>query len=212
MWSRLARELRARGHEVLAPSLTGIGERAHLAGPSVDLSTHIADVVNAMAYERVERVVLVGHSYGGMVVTGAADRDADRIAALVYLDAFVPRDGEALVDFLPQAMRDRLASDDWRVPPLSPQAQGMTDPTQIAWCESRRGPQPLGTFTERISLKGRYQGPRRYVCCSGYSPSTFRPFAERLRHDAAWRYDELPTHHYPQVSMPRETAQLLEAT
>jgi hypothetical protein len=98
------------------------------------------------------------------------------------------------------------------VPPLPPQAQGMTDPAEIAWGEGRRVGQPIGTFTERISLKGGYRGPRRYIWCSGYSPSTFRPFAERLRNDPAWRYDELPTHHYPHVSMPRETAQLLEMT
>ncbi len=212
MWSRLARELRARGHEVFTPSLTGIGERVHLASPAVNLSTHVADVVNLLEYERLELVVLIGHSYGGMVVTGVADRAAERIAALVYLDAFVPADGQALVDFLPEAVRGHLPRDDWRVPPLPPQAQGMTDPVEIAWGQGRRCPQPLGTFTEKLKLEGRYRGPRRYIWCSGYSPSTFRPFAERLRKDPAWRYDELPTHHYPHVSMPRETAQLLEAT
>jgi pimeloyl-ACP methyl ester carboxylesterase len=212
MWSRLARELRSRGHEVLTPSLTGVGERAHLAAPAVNLSTHIADVLHALEYERLEQVVLVGHSYGGMVVTGAADRAAARIAALVYLDAFVPQNGQALVDFLPQPMRERLPRDEWRVPPLPPHAQGMSDATEIAWVADRRVPQPLGTFTEKLSLEGRYRGPRRYILCSGYSPSTFRAFGEHLRSDPAWRYDELPTHHYPQVSMPRQTAELLETT
>jgi len=212
MWSRLARELRARGHEALAPSLTGVGERAHLASPAVNLSTHITDVVNVLEYERLERVVLVGHSYGGMVVTGVADRAAPRIAALVYLDAFVPQHGQALLDFASEGLRARLTSGDWRVPPLTPQAQGMRDPAEIAWVEARRGPQPLATLTEKLSLEGNYGGPRRYIWCSGYSPSTFRPFAERLRNDPAWRYDELPTHHYPHVSLPRETAQLLETT
>jgi pimeloyl-ACP methyl ester carboxylesterase len=212
MWSRVARELRARGHDVLTPSLTGVGERAHLAAPAVNLSTHVGDVVNVLEYERLDRVVLVGHSYGGMVVTGAADRAAGRIAALVYLDAFVPQNGQALIDFLPQPMRERLPRDEWRVPPLPPQAQGMTDPVEISWVGDRRVAQPLGTFTERISVKGDYRGPRRYILCSGYSPSTFRQFGERLRNDPAWRYDELPTHHYPQVSLPRETAQLLETT
>lgn len=215
MWSRLARELRARGHEVFTPSLTGVGERAHLASPTVKLSTHIDDVVNLLEYERLEQVVLVGHSYGGMVVTGAADRAVTRIAALVYLDAFVPQHGQAAADLIPETMRARLPREGSPnftpyVPPLPPQAQGMSDPVEIAWVEARRCPQPLGTFTEKLSLEGRYRGPRRYIACSGYSPSTFRPFAERLRSDAAWRYDELATHHYPQVSIPRETAQLLE--
>lgn len=212
MWSRVARELRARGHEVFTPSLTGVGERVHLASPAVNLSTHIADVLNALAYERLEQVVLVGHSYGGMVVTGVADRAAERIAALVYLDAFVPENGQALVDFLPEPVRGRLPRDDWRIPPLPPEAQGMSDPAEIAWGRDRRVAQPIGTFTEKLTLEGRYHGPRRYIWCSGYASSTFRPFAERLRKDPAWRYDELPTHHYPHVSMPRETAQLLEKT
>jgi pimeloyl-ACP methyl ester carboxylesterase len=212
MWSRLARELRCRGHDVFTPSLTGIGERVHLASAAVTLSTHIADVVNVLEFERLEQVVLVGHSYGGMVVTGVADRVPSRIATLVYLDAFVPHDGQAIVDFLPPAARDHLPQGDWKVPPLPPQAQGMTDPAEIAWGDGRRVAQPIGTFTERISLKDRYRGPRRYIWCSGYSPSTFRPFAERLRNDPAWRYDELKTHHYPHVSMPGETAQLLETT
>jgi len=212
MWSRLARELRSRGHEVFTPSLTGVGERVHLASPSVNLSTHIADVVNALDYERLEAVALVGHSYGGMVVTGAADRAPSRIAALVYLDAFVPQSGQAAADLIPGAMRERLPRDDWRVPPLPPQAQGMTDPSEIAWVAGRRDAQPLGTFTEKLAVENNYRGPRRYILCNGYSPSTFRPFAERLRDDPFWRYDELPTHHYPQVSMPRETAQLLETT
>jgi pimeloyl-ACP methyl ester carboxylesterase len=212
MWSRLARELRGLGHEVFTPSLTGIGERAHLAAPSVDLSTHIADVVNAIEYERLEHVALVGHSYGGMVVTGAADRAAERLRALVYLDAFVPQHGQALVDLLPAPVRERLPRDDWRIAPLPAQAQGMTDAAEIAWCADRRVAQPLATFTEKISLRGAYRGPRRYIWCSGYSPSTFRPFAERLSRDPDWRYDELPTHHYPHVSMPRETGRLLEAT
>jgi pimeloyl-ACP methyl ester carboxylesterase len=217
MWSRLARELRARGHEVFTPSLTGIGERVHLAAPQVNLSTHVADVTNALEYERLERVVLVGHSYGGMVVTGAADRAAPRIAALVYLDAFVPQHGQSVVDLAPPALRERLPREDRPhftpyLPPLPPQAQGMSDPDELAWIEGRRSPQPLATFTEKLSLEGRYRGPRRYIGCSGYSPSTFRPFAERLKSDPAWRYDELATHHYPQISMPRETARLLETT
>lgn len=212
MWSRLARELRGRGHEVFAPSLTGVGERAHLASAQVSLSTHVADVLNVLEYERLEQVVLVGHSYGGMVVTGVADRAPARLAALVYLDAFVPQDGQAVVDLAGEGLRQHLPRDDWRLPPLAPAAQGMSDPVEIAWIAGRRSPQPLGTFTEKLSLAGRYRGPQRFVFCSGYSPSTFRTFAERLRGDPAWRYDELPTHHYPQVSMPRETAQLLETT
>jgi pimeloyl-ACP methyl ester carboxylesterase len=155
-------------------------------------------------------VVLVGHSYGGMVVTGVADRAAERIASLVYLDAFVPQDGQALVDLARPEMRTALeAEQGWQLAPLPPQRQGMTDPGEIAWLEGRRGPQPLGTFRQKVSLGGAYRGPRTYIFCSGYSPSSFAATAEKLRADPAWRYHELPTHHYPQVSMPQETAALL---
>ncbi len=210
MWARLAQLLRAQGHEVFTPSLTGIGERAHLASPSVDLSTHINDVLGTIEYERLSDFVLVGHSYGGMVVTGVADRAADEVRTLVYLDAFVPRDGQSLLDLARPEMRERiLALQDWRVPPPPP--QGMTDPQEVAWIEGRRNPQPVGTFKETISVKGNYKRKKTYIFCSGYSPTSFAPFGAATKADKAWHYHELPTHHYPQISMPRELAALLTA-
>jgi len=209
MWARVAPLLRQAGHEVLAPSLTGVGERSHLASAAVDLSTHIADLLQCLRYERASGVVLVGHSYGGMVVTGVADRAPERVRTLVYLDAFVPQNGEALLDLLPARVREHFPSSGWQVPPLPPQAQGMADPAELAWLEGRRDPQPLKTFTQPLALEGRYRGARVYITCTGYAPSTFAPFAERARNDPAWRYHELPTHHYPHVSLPAETAGLL---
>jgi len=97
-WKKVAPALRAAGHVVYTPTLTGLGERAHLANPAIDLATHVADVVNLLEAEELDKVVLVGHSYGGMVVTGVADRAADRIGRLVYLDAANPKDGQSLVD------------------------------------------------------------------------------------------------------------------
>jgi len=209
MWQRVAHVLRAAGQEVFTPSLTGLGERAHLASPAVDLSTHIADVLGTLACERLSQVVLVGHSYGGMVVTGAADRAAERVGTLVYLDAFVPQPGQALLDLVSPRVRAAMPAEGWQAPPLPPQAQGMADPAEIAWLEGRRGAQPMKTFTQPLALEGRYRSQRVYVSCTGYSPSSFAPFAERARNDPAWRYHELPTHHYPQVSLPRETAGVL---
>ena len=208
MWSRLARVLREAGQDVFTPSLTGIGERAHLASAAVDLATHIADVVNVLRYEDLRDVVLVGHSYGGMVVTGAADREPGRVRTLIYLDAFVPQNGQALVDLAP-GIRAALPADGWQVQPRAPQAQGMSDAGEIAWIAARRSPQPARTFTDPLPLEGAFRGEQVYVFCSGYSPSTFAPFAAKTRNDAAWRYHELPTHHYPQVSMPAQTAGVL---
>jgi pimeloyl-ACP methyl ester carboxylesterase len=210
MWGRLARLLRSQGHEVYTPSLTGIGERSHLASADVDLSLHARDVLQVIEYEQLSDFVLVGHSYGGMVVTAVADRAPEKIRSLVYLDAFVPKDGESLVDLARPEMRERiLALPGWQVPPPGP--QGITDPQELAWLQSRRNPQPIGTMKEKVSVKGNYRGARTYIFCSGYSPSTFAPFAAALKGDKAWRYHELPTHHYPQMSMPRELAAILAA-
>ena len=209
MWQRLAPVLRKAGHEALTPSLTGIGERAHLASPSVTLETHIADVLGAIRYERLSEVVLVGHSYGGMVVTGVADRMPDVVRTLVYLDAFVPQSGQALVDLLRPEVRAHFPTDAAAVPPLPPAVQGVKDAGEIAWFDGRRDPQPIKTFTQPLALQGRYGGMRAYVFCTGYSPTSFAPFAERARNSSAWRYHELPTHHYPHVSMPLETAGVL---
>lgn len=208
MWGRLAQLLRSQGHEVHTPSLTGIGERAHLAAPEVDLSLHVKDVLQAIEYERLTDFVLVGHSYGGMVVTPVADRVPEKIRSLVYLDAFVPKDGQCALDLVRPEMRERILSlPDWRIPPPPP--QGMTDKGEIAWLEGRRDPQPAGTFKERVVLKNKPFSNRTYIFCSGYSPTTFAPFAAAIKGDEAWKYHELPTHHYPQISMPRELAALL---
>jgi pimeloyl-ACP methyl ester carboxylesterase len=208
MWARLAQLLRTQGHEVFTPSMTGIGERAHLASPDVNLSLHTEDILQVIEYERLSDFVLVGHSYGGMVVTGVADRVAAKVRSLVYLDAFVPKDGQAALDLVRPEMREKiLALPDWRIPPPPP--QGMSDKDELAWIEGRRNPQPAGTFKERIVLKNKSFSNRAYIFCSGYSPTTFAPFAAAIKSDKAWRYHELPTHHYPQISMPRELAALL---
>lgn len=98
VWRPVPSLLRAEGHEVYTPTLTGLGERAHLLSPEVDLGTHIQDVVNVLEFERLSQVILVGHSYGGVVVTAVAERIPERLAQLVYIDALVPADGESVAD------------------------------------------------------------------------------------------------------------------
>src|SRR4029453_8540963 len=153
-WKKMRPLLRARGHELYAPTLTGLGERGHHASPAVDLETHISDVVAVLDYEDLRDVVLIGHSYGGMVATGVADRVPERLRQLVYLDAFVPTEGQCLLDYLPKEFRAHLvanAAEGWRVTanPIPPD----TSPEDVAWIEPRRMTQPLATFQQPLRLK-----------------------------------------------------------
>lgn len=124
VWAAVAARLRAAGHAVFAPTLTGLGERIHLAHPGVDLATHVADVANVLAYEDLAGVVLVGWSYGGMAATGAADRAPARVARLVYVDAAAPEDGQCVFDIAGPEAREMLEAaaeregDGWRIPPV----------------------------------------------------------------------------------------------
>ncbi len=127
-WKRVRRALQARGHEVFTPTLTGVADRLHLLSPQVDLETHITDVTNLIRWEELSDVVLCGHSYGGCVISGVADRIPDRIGALVYLDAFVPENGQSLHDTLPAEARNaqsegaRQVGEGWKVPPIPAEA------------------------------------------------------------------------------------------
>ena len=159
-WDRVRRALRARGHDVFAPTLTGVADRSHLLSPQVDLETHINDVANLLVWEDLSDVVLCGHSYGGCVVSGAADRAADRISALVYLDAFVPKHGQRLHDFLPDETREaqlegaRQTGEGWRVPPIPAEVFNV-NAADREWVDRQCTPQPLATFQQPVSLTGR---------------------------------------------------------
>ena len=221
-WRRVAPLLRAAGHEVFAPTLTGLGERAHLAHPGIDLDTHVRDVLGVLEYEDLDRVVLVGHSYAGTVVAGVADRLPGRIAHLVYLDAAVAGDGQALLDLFPPddqaALREEVAAegDGWRMPPADPAAFGVTDPEDAAWVRAKLVAQPFQTFTQplRLANPAGFAGPKTYIACLAAGPEDWRDaMVERARTEPGWRHRELATGHDAMVTAPRELADLLlEAT
>jgi pimeloyl-ACP methyl ester carboxylesterase len=147
-WKKMHPILRARGHSLITPTYTGLGERSHLARPDIDLDTHITDICQVLEFEDLKSIILIGHSYGGMIATGVADCARARIAKLVYLDAFAPRDGESVFDLLPPESaaqrRPAAGGDNWRIPPgpMPPD----TPEADRAWCDPRRTPQPLKTF------------------------------------------------------------------
>jgi pimeloyl-ACP methyl ester carboxylesterase len=214
-WKKMRPRLRERGHELWTPTCTGLGERAHLASPDVNLDTHIEDVCALLVMEDLRDIILVGHSYGGMVATGVADREAARIKRLVYLDAFVPRDGQSALDLHPPEMRERIRSavlngDGWRLPPnpLPPD----TPEEDVAWMSPRRRPQPAKTGEQPIRLTGAVERlPRTYIYCLRPRPGdVFRQFAERARAEPGWQCLEIDTSHNPHITAPDALATMLD--
>ena len=206
-WKKMHPLLTARGHRLLTPSYTGLGERAHLANPNIDLDTHITDVVNVLFYEDLRDIVLIGHSYGGVVATGVADRARDRIRRLIYLDAFVPNDGQSFFELTGQGDQMRKAAvDGWRVPPNPPPPD--TAKEDLPWISERRMHHPIKTLEQTFRLtRGPLTLPRDYVLCT--KSEAFRQYADRAK-AARWPVHELDASHNPHITVPKELADLLE--
>ncbi len=207
--------LRAAGHEVFTPSLTGIGERVHLASPQVCLTTHVTDVVNTVLYEDLTGILLLGFSYGGMVITGALEHIADRVSHLVFLDAFLPRDGQSLNDLAGNSLARPVAGlgRPWLVPPI---VREFDDPAEAAWAGVRRTPHPAGCFSEAVRLPRpleEYPFTRTYIKATGEPRpepgGAFWDAADRVRAAPAWRYREIATNHMIPSNRPDELAGLL---
>ncbi len=221
-FGKVRRLLAAKGHGVFTPTLTGLGERAHLASPDVDLQTHIADILGVLHAEDLSDVVLVGHSYGGMVVTGVADRARERLARLVYLDAFVPKDGQSLFDLTGEADRARrieaanAEGEGWKIPPMPTPPD--VPPDAARWAGERRASQPLKTFDQPIRLTGAlaradFAGlPHTYIFCTRKGPGDpFQKFAEAAKRGEGWDYREIDSGHTPNTSAPEVLAEMLSA-
>ena len=198
------------------PALTGVGERSHLHSPRVNLSTHVMDVVNLIRYRDLSNIVLVGHSYAGMVVTAVADQLAERIAALVYLDAFLPQSGQCLHDLAPPdhveaQVRSATEANGYAVAPISAAAFNVNEADR-AWVDRLCTPQSLATFTERIRLTGRIdQVPRKiYVLATGNHPGIgFDRFRDAVAGKPRWETLELACGHDVMIDLPQETAAIL---
>ncbi|HVV94123.1 MAG TPA: alpha/beta hydrolase [Hyphomicrobiales bacterium] len=215
-WTPTAERLRAAGHAVYTPTLTGLGQRKHLFSGAINLSTHVQDVAGVIESENLRDFVLVGHSYGGMVITGVADRFADRIRQLVYLDAFLPDDGTSAFDFIGrEGTLHNIAGAGAHgggvgVPP--PDLSVFNVPSaQRALMQSTLSPQPIGTLIEKLKLTGAADRiPKRlYVWCSGYSPSIFTKAYERVKNDPKWQTEVMACGHVMMVDMPDRTFEIL---
>jgi pimeloyl-ACP methyl ester carboxylesterase len=213
-WKKMRPLLAAAGHQFFSPSYTGLGERAHLARPDINLDTHIQDVLAVLDFEDLKDVVLLGHSYGGMVATGVADRARDRIARVVYIDAFAPKDGQSLFDLVgPKAEANMRAGatkdgDGWQLP-INPMPAD-TAPEDVAWASPRRRKQPIKTFEQKIALESQDNPPRHYIYAKKSGPGdVFRQFADRARSEAGWKYYEIDASHNPHITCPDVLMQLL---
>ena len=212
---RVRGPLQAAGHEVFTPSLTGIGERVHLTSPQVNLTTHITDVVNAVLYEDLSDIVLLGWSYGGLVVSGALEHIGDRVRHLVFLDAFVPGDGDSLISISGAGAGPGVITlgSEWLVPP---QDREFDDPAEAAWSSARRTPHPIACFTEPVRLARPledYSFTRTYIKATGEPrPEAGGPFwtaADRAQGSPAWSYREIASNHMIPSNRPDDLVRIL---
>jgi pimeloyl-ACP methyl ester carboxylesterase len=215
-YKRVARLLRQAGHEVYTPTLTGLGERAHLMNRAIDLATHVQDIVGVIRYEELSDGVLCGHSYGGMVITGVAEQIADKIRVLVYLDAFVPENGKSQFDYMPAERSGQMRSDamengdGYKVTPISA-ARFQVNAEDAAWVDAMCVKHPLATFEQKLALSGQHVPKRVYILATGYKPSLFPQFAERFKGDADWQVVSVACGHDVMVDRPQELAATLIA-
>jgi pimeloyl-ACP methyl ester carboxylesterase len=224
-WKKVSPLLRARGHAVHTPTLSGLGERVHLARPEIGLDTHVDDVVNLLVYEDLHEVVLVSNSSGGAVITGVVDRAPERIARLVYLDAFVPEDGQSVLDLIPRerraAMETLVASEGggWLLPRFAPppwetfarESWQITGEADLGWILPRLVPTPVGHFRDPVRRRNPRAEtvPRTYIRCLDWPHATFDRYAEAARRSPAWTWRGLSASHLPYITQPGEMTELL---
>jgi pimeloyl-ACP methyl ester carboxylesterase len=216
-WRKVAETMRALGHRVFTPTLTGLGERAHLFSADVVMDTHIQDVVGLLESEELEEVLLVGHSYGGTVITGVAGQVAERLKGLVYLDAFVPESGQSMESM---ALRGRFemmaesavaAGTPLLVPPPEASFWSVIKAEDAAWINRRLTPHPINTYKQTVEYSNALKdvGSLTYIHATGNSLGQFDRFADHAGVDDAWHLEVVPCGHEVMVDMPEELVEML---
>lgn len=215
-WKRVRKALQAEGHDVFTPTLTGLGERSHMLSRQVSLETHILDVENLIRWEELSDLVLCGHSYGGCVISGVADRVPDRIRALVYLDAFVLEAGENLAKHIPQAQYKQLleganaVGEGWKVPPIPAEVFNV-NAADRDWVNRQCTMQPVETFQQAIRLAGSTGRHRNvtFILATGFAEgSPFPPFYEKAQ-ARGWKAITVPCGHDVMLDRPDELTKIL---
>jgi pimeloyl-ACP methyl ester carboxylesterase len=214
-WKKVTNQLRADGFEVFAPTLTGLGERVHLLNYDINLDTHIQDITAVLEYEDLKNVILVGHSYGGMVITGVADKAKDRISQMVYLDAFLPENGKALADYveLPPFKKDANGKyERWKIPSFANAEQfGIVDKKDIEWVNAKLGVQPIQTFMQPVTLSEAISTIKKIYIKGSAKSKHFGEAAERAKSNG-YKYIELHTGgHDIMVSEPNTLVKILKS-
>ena len=217
IWRNVAEGLRRQGHRVWTPTQTGLGDRSHLLSRQITVDTHIGDVANVIETDEIRDIILVGHSYGGMSVTGVADRMADRIRHIVYLDALIPEDGDTAFKILPAGLEDarrRTAREQGggvALPVPGPEAFPIPDGPAKDWFMRRLRPHPIGTYESPVRLtKPAGAGlPVTYVSYTDPALASIEPSRQRARAKAGWRYVELAVPHDVEVPAPEKVVELL---
>jgi pimeloyl-ACP methyl ester carboxylesterase len=217
-YKHVARHLRRAGHDVYTPTLTGLGERAHLMSPSISLKTHIDDVLGVIHWEELSDIVLCGHSYGGTVISGVAEQAVDQIRSLVFLDAFVPEDGQSHMALFPaehaQLMRQdaRQNGDGYMLTPPTAERVNL-NAADVAWANALCGKHPLACFEQKVALSGARErvARRTYIVATGWA-SPFETFAKRFEQDPAWQVKHVDCGHLIMLDRPQELAEILLTT
>jgi pimeloyl-ACP methyl ester carboxylesterase len=216
-WVRVADRLRAAGHAVFTPTLTGLGERSHLLSPQVTLDTHITDVVNVIEYEELHQVVLVGHSYAGTIISGVADRIAPRLSRLVYLDSQILEPGNSLFDLLGKETAEKRlkvikeTGGGVGAAALPPALFGVKDPADVAWVLRRMTLQPVGTYSHTFTLKAPIGNgvSKTYIDCTVDPIPNLEPMKKRARTEPGWSVRTLATGHDAMITAPGPLAEML---
>lgn len=217
IWRDVAEGLRRQGHRVWTPTQTGLGERSHLMSRQITVDTHIGDIANVIETDEINNIILVGHSYGGMAVTGVADRMTDRIRHVVYLDALLPENGDTAFTILPAGVEDsrrkaaREQGGGVALPVPGPEAFPIPDGPAKEWFMRRLRPHPIGTYESPVRLtKPAGAGlPVTYVSYTNPPLASIEPSRQRARAKAGWRYVELAVPHDVEVPAPEKVIELL---